>query len=248
MTPPLHIARDSAIAEVTLRRPERRNALSHELIRQLTEAFGAAARDADVRCVVLTGTPPAFCAGLDLQELADAPAPSSQPDISAFRMLLDTIDRCPKPVVAAVNGPAAAGGAALVTACDVVVMAASATIGYPGVRHGLVAPIVLPYLLRCVAERTARYLLLTGELVAAARAVALGLADEVVADDGVLLRARQYAAVLAAHPPAALRDTKAALLELRGERRTEPDGTQPGPADLRVSEESRRGVQRFLER
>lgn len=248
MTPPLHSARDGAIVEVTLRRPERRNALSHELIRQLTEALGAAARDADVRCVVLTGTPPAFCAGLDLQELADARAPSSEPDISAFRMLLDAIDRCPKPVVAAVNGPAVAGGAALVTVCDVVVMAASAAIGYPGVRRGLVAPVVLPYLLRCVAERTARYLLLTGELVPAPRALELGLADEVVADDEVLLRARQYAAVLAAHPPAALRGTKAALLELRPDPLTKPDSTRPGPADLRVSEESRRGVQRFLER
>lgn len=248
MTSPLHIARDGAIVEVTLRRPECRNALSHELIGQLTEAFEAAAVDADVRCVVLTGTPPAFCAGLDLRELADAPAPSSQPDISPFRTLLDTIDRCPKPVVAAVNGPAVAGGAALVTVCDVVVMAASAAIGYPGVRHGLVAPIVLPYLLRCVAERTARYLLLTGELVPAARAVAFGLADEVVADDGVLGRARQYTALLAAHPPAALRDTKTALLALRPGPRTESDGTRPGSGDLHVSEESRRGVQRFLER
>lgn len=244
MTPLLRTVRDGAIVELTLHRPERRNALSRELIRQLTESVEAAVRDGNVRCVLLTGTPPAFCAGLDLQELADAPAQSAQPDISAFRMLLDTIDRCPKPVAVAVNGPAAAGGAALVTVCDVVVMAASATIGYPGVRHGLVAPIVLPYLLRCVAERTARYLLLTGELVPAARAVALGLADEVVDDDGVLWRAREYAAILAAHPPAALRDTKAALLTPR----TEPDGTRPGPADLHVSEESRRGVRRFLER
>lgn len=248
MRPPLHIGRADAILELALHRPERRNALSHELIGKLTEVFAAAARDADVRCVVLTGAPPAFCAGLDLQELAGDPAQSSEPDISAFRMLLDTIDRCPRPVVAAVNGPAAAGGAALVTACDVVVMAASATIGYPGVRHGLVAPIVLPYLLRCVAERTARYLLLTGELVPAARAEEIGLADAVVADEGVLERARQYAAILAAHPPAALRDTKAALLTLRPGPLTEPDGTRPGPADLHVSEESRRGVQRFLDR
>lgn len=246
MMSPLHVVRQGASVELMLHRPDRRNALSRELVEQLTQAVACAATDPDVRCLVLTGAPPAFCAGLDLQELAAAPPHSAEPDLSPFRLLLETIDHCPKPVVAAVNGPALAGGAALVTACDIVVLAASATLGYPGIRHGLIAPIVLPYLLRAVAERSARCLLLTGEPVSAARAVALGLADEMVADAELLARARCYAALLAVYSPATVRDTKAALLARRLVPRAEGNRDE-GPPDLRFSDESRAGVQRFLE-
>src|SRR5207245_10266300 len=166
------------------------NALSRGLIDALAASFERAGDDAAVRCVILTGAGSVFCAGMDLAELAESLG-RSQPasatgdgnteavweDALRLARLFDLTYSLPKPTVAAVNGAAVAGGAGLVTVCDLALAVPEARFGYPEVRRGLVAAMVMPHLLRHVGERTARYLLLTGELIDAGEAGATGLVD-----------------------------------------------------------------------
>lgn len=244
MNTPLHTEHAGAYVVLTLNRPTRRNALARELIAALTTAVRAADRDDAVRCIVLTGAPPAFCAGLDLREVAETPAADTAHDTSALLTLYETMDAAATPLIAAVNGAATAGGAALLAACDIVICAASARIGYPGIRHGLVAPIVMPSLVRLVGERRASHLLLTGELISAEEAVAYGLGNEVVPDDRLAARVREVAEMLAAHPPAAVAQTKALLRRFRTPATT--DETRPLAAAVPLSDEARAGLRRFL--
>jgi methylglutaconyl-CoA hydratase len=212
---PLHVEHRDGVCELTLNRPQRRNALSHALLAALDGALAAAGSDATVRSVLVTGAPPAFCAGLDLGEVGAPGVQVDQHDTRSLYDLYQRIDGLGKPVIAAVNGPAVAGGAGLACACDIVVCGASAQMGYPGVRHGLVAPVVMPHLLRMVGERVARYLLLTGEVLTANTALAVGLANEVVPDADLLPRARQIASLFLAYPAAAVAQTKSILARLR---------------------------------
>lgn len=205
------VARRGAVAELTLNRPEKRNALSRAMIARLTDAVRSAGADPAVRALLLTGAPPAFCAGLDLDELATAAALMSHVDLADLATLYDTIDLCPKPIVAAVNGVATAGGAALVNACDLAVLASSAEIGYPGVRRGLPATIVVPYLARHVGAQRASYLVLTGERIDARTARDWGLATDVVQDADLLPRARRLCDQLANYAPEAIEAMKSAL-------------------------------------
>src|SRR5712692_5509375 len=170
-------------AVITLNRPAKRNALSRGLIAALTDTFQRVREDAAARCVILTGAGSAFCAGMDLAELAESldlpETPAAKTSIwdDALRLanLFDLIYTLPKPTIAAVNGAAAAGGAGLVTVCDLALAVPEARIGYPEVRRGLVAAMVMPHLLRHVGERTARFLLLTGETIDSAEALRCGL-------------------------------------------------------------------------
>ena len=241
MSEPLLIVRRDAVLELTLNRPECRNALSRELIARLTAALRAAESDAAVRSVILTGTPPAFCAGLDLGEVSESGRCGETHDVSDLLELFETLDGLRKPVVGAVNGAAAAGGAALVTLCDVAVCGASARLGYPGVRRGLVAPIVMPYLLRAVGARWAGYLLLTGEMIATERAAACGLVHEVVPDEQVLSCARERAAMLAEYPAEVVGETKLLLRRLY-ESCTPEDGEEFRQRAARVRLTSGMGV------
>ncbi len=248
MNAPLHVERRGGTVELTLNRSARRNALSDELIRALAEDLRMAEADANVRSLVLTGAPPAFCAGLDLHEVIAAGRTGSQHDTSPLLALYEQMENLPKPVIAAVNGPAVAGGAALVCVCDLAIFAESAPIGYPGIRHGLVAPIVMPSLLRLVGERRARYLLLTGNMLAAPQAVEYGLANEVVPDRDLLARARYYAELFQSCPPAAVAQTKAILGRLRNLPAAELIAeTRRLSAAVALTDESRAGVQRFLD-
>ncbi len=208
----LEIARYPGFVELILNRPAVLNALSISLIAELTSEIQKAADDAAIRSIILTGAPPAFCAGLDLNEVAAA---GPHYDSSPLLNLFETIENLSKPVIAAVGGAAAAGGAALASVCDVAICAASARISYPGVKRGLIAPIVMSYLCRLVGERHARYLVLTGESIPAAQALAMGLVDEVVAEAELMPRARQVAGMFAAHPAAALAQTKRLFGTLR---------------------------------
>ncbi|MBL9122722.1 MAG: enoyl-CoA hydratase/isomerase family protein, partial [Planctomycetaceae bacterium] len=139
------------MATITLNRPAKRNALSRELLAELGQAFFDLHQERRVRAVILTGAGGAFCAGMDLAEMqATRAAPDAfarwQQDVLAYREILETMLRFPKPILAAVSGPALAGGAGLVLAADIVVAARDATFGLPEPRRGLVAGIVAPLL------------------------------------------------------------------------------------------------------
>lgn len=245
----LSIERRDAGLELTLNRPQARNALSRALIAEFTAALQAAQGDPTVRTVVITGAPPAFCAGLDLREVAATSADQAEHDASALLTLFETIDGMSKPVIAAVNGPAVAGGAGLVSVCDIVLCAESGVIGYPEIKRGLVAAIVMTYLRRLVGERKAKYLLLTGENLDASRSVEFGLATEAVRDAELLPRARHYADLFATYPPEALANTKVLWNRIRALQHS--DAVQEARnlnASMRLTAESRAGVNQFLKK
>jgi methylglutaconyl-CoA hydratase len=240
-------------AVVTLNRPDRRNALSRGLIAGLTEAFQRARDDSAVRCVIVTGAGSSFCAGMDLAELSeslqrrpDNPAESLVWD-DALRLakLYDLIYTLPKPSIAAVNGAAVAGGAGLVTVCDLALSAPEAKFGYPEVRRGLVAAMVMPHLLRHVGERMGRYLLLTGELIDANQAAAAGLINAVVPAAQLLDRAMEWARSLAEGGPMALASTKALLHRFSHQALSIEDAAKASAAP-RLSEEARQGLEAFF--
>src|SRR5262249_29731872 len=150
----LYTPRPPAVV-LTLNRADKRNALSRGLITALADAFERAREDDAARCVILTAAGSVFCAGMDLAELQDSlGVPEEQPPVwdDALRLakLYDRIYTLPKPTIAAVSGAAVAGGAGLVTVCDLAVASPEARFGYPEVRRGLVAAMVMPHLLRHV--------------------------------------------------------------------------------------------------
>lgn len=237
---------------LTLSRPEVKNALNRALIDELREQLTKAAAEDAVRALVLTGAGDAFCAGLDLGELEQTLTASEaehRQDTVALAELLLALVTCPKPVVAAVNGPAVAGGAGLVTACDVAFAAPSARFGYSEARIGFVAALVSVLLVRQVGEKHARELLLGARLINAERAAAIGLVNDVVSEADVLERALEFAHLLASNAPGSLATTKSLLLSVA------TAGLQEAMAaaidvnvSSRMSPELREGVRAFLEK
>lgn len=235
---------------ITLNRPDKRNALSRGLITALTEAFQRARDDPAARCVILTGSGPAFCAGMDLAELQETlgcadEAGAVWEDVYRLAKLFDLIYTLPKPTVAAVNGTAAAGGAGFVTVCDLALAVPEAKFGYPEVRRGLVAAMVLPHLLRHVGERTARYLLLTGEFLDAAEACRTGLVNAVVPAAELPGRAHGWARALAEGGPRALATTKE-LLRRFSRQAVAVEETARASAEPRLTDECRQGLRAFF--
>ena len=203
-----------AVMTLTLNRPEVRNALSLELRAALQGAFEAARDDEGVRAVVLTGAGKVFCSGLDLGELGTLSAKSSEEnlaDSAALAALFKLIYTFPKPVIAAVNGHALAGGAGLASVCDLTVISDAAKLGYTEARVGFVAALVGVFLVRQTGEKAARDLLLSARLVTAQEALNMGLVNEVRPLDEVLPRALELAQTLKANSPVSLALTKRLL-------------------------------------
>jgi len=236
-------------AVITLNRPDKRNALSRALIQALKEAFERAKNDATARCLILTGAGPAFCAGMDLAELAETlqqPAETAVWDDARRLMgLYELIYTLPKPTIAAVNGAAVAGGAGLVTVCDLALAVPSAVFGYTEVRRGLVAAMVMPHLLRHVGERCARHLLLTGELIDAAEACRVGLINRVESAEQLMEKAIEWAKSLADGGPNALAMTKS-LLQKFSRQALSIEETARASAAPRLSEECQQGLRAFF--
>jgi methylglutaconyl-CoA hydratase len=238
-------------AVITMNRPDRRNAISRGLIAALSEAFQRARDDTAVRCVILTGAGRAFCAGMDLAELTEtieskAEADKVWDDAQQLTGLYQLIYTLPKPTIAAINGPAVAGGAGFVTVCDLALAVPDAKLGYPEVRRGLVAAMVMPHLLRHVGERCARYLLLTGELIDAAEACRSGLINAVApSPDKLMEQALAWARLLAEGGPKALAATKS-LLQQFSRQAISVEETAKASAAPRLSEEARQGLEAFF--
>ncbi|GAB3192538.1 enoyl-CoA hydratase family protein [Geodermatophilus arenarius] len=240
----LQVTVAGGVARLVLDSPGNRNALSRALRAQLREALDAALADDAVRVVVLDHTGRVFCSGMDLSEAAGAGA--GDQGVRELPDLLRTIWTAPKPVVAAVRGPARAGGVGLAAACDVVVAASSATFGMSEVRLGLVpaviSAVVLPRMLPHVAHR----LMLTGEVFDAATAAAGGLVDLVAPDDGVDAAVDGQVLALAAGSPWALAETKR-LLRAGGLRGSFDDLLELS-ARAFAGEDGQEGIAAFRER
>jgi methylglutaconyl-CoA hydratase len=252
MTATLVIREDRGpVTVLTLNRPDQRNALSRALLAQLRDTIERLSVDEKVRAVVLTGAGTAFCAGMDLKEAAAIDtAPDSEGQaiatIQEFADLLQRLHTLPKPTIAAVNGDAIAGGAGLMAACDVAIAAEGTRIGYPEIRRGLVAAIVMHDLTRQVGDRRARELLLGGGLINSATAHAWGLLNAVTTSAECLDVAIQFAANLSQGAPGALATTKKLLDEAAG-RPGDLRGAAAISAATRLSNEAREGIRAFVE-
>jgi methylglutaconyl-CoA hydratase len=210
---------EDGVFSITLNRPEKRNALSSELIELLHQALEQADIDADVRVVVIRGSGKDFCAGADLDELlASADRTLAENEGSALRLgeIFERIRALPKPVVSLVQGRALAGGAGLATSCDLVMASRSAQIGYPEIQRGFVPAMVATLLRRSVGEKIALDLLLTGRVLGAEDAVATGLISRVVADGDLEKEGQSLARRLATSSASALALTKQLFFELDG--------------------------------
>jgi methylglutaconyl-CoA hydratase len=241
-----------SVVILTLNRPHRRNALSRDLVVELSDQLTKIEAESGTRAVVLTGADPVFCAGMDLKESLDSSGtPESEQraiaDLQGIADLVDQLHRLSKPTIAALNGDAFAGGAGLAGACDFVIAAEQARIGYPEVRRGLVAAVVMQDLVRQVGDRRARFLLLTGEPISASEAERWGLINRVVPSQSCLTEAVGLGASLTASAPGALATTKRLLDETSG-RPANLRGPAAVTAAIRVSEEAEEGMLAFLEK
>jgi methylglutaconyl-CoA hydratase len=252
MSDVLLAATDAGILTLTLNRPGRRNALSAELVAELARAVRDADLDASVRVVLLRGAGRDFCAGADLSELlASVSRSPEENEAEALRLgeLFLAFRALPKPVIAAVQGNALAGGCGLATACDLVLAHEGARFGYPEVQRGFVPAMVLTLLRRAVGEKIAFDLAATGRLLSAEEARAIGLVSRTVAAETFDGEVASVAAALAGASATALGLTKKLLYELDGLGIA--DGIRLGArvnALARTTREFRELVEKFLSR
>lgn len=232
------------VLRVVLNRPEKRNALSAAMCRELVEALESGGRDPEVRVLLLEARGKSFCAGMDLAEIA----PESTEEITAAQEALFTVgSRLDKPLVGAVQGAALGGGTGLVANCHIAIAAENATFGLTEIRLGLWPFLVYRAVALAVGERRALEMALTGRTVDASEARASGLVHEVAAD--VQARALEIAVALGAASPTAIRTGLEFLREARGK-----DWADAGRIAARMrnevfeSEYFREAVRAFLER
>jgi methylglutaconyl-CoA hydratase len=198
------------LAILTLNRPEKRNAISYELIDELLRALQEV-ESSSAQVLILTGEGKAFCSGMDLDNLRSITGRTpeeNRADSGTMAHLFRTVYEFPKVTIAAVNGPAIAGGCGLATLCDFTLASSEASFGYTEVRIGFVPAIVSSFLLRQIGEKHARDLLLTGRIINADEAFRIGLVNEIVVPDKLMARARELAATLLQNSPASLLATK----------------------------------------
>jgi methylglutaconyl-CoA hydratase len=200
------------ITVLTLNRPERRNALTIELLSELNAAIKIASDQPQERVIILRGAGAAFCTGLDLKEAADQTRAHATAEMVANTLV--AISETRLITIAVVHGAAVAGGAGIMSACDFVVAAEGTKIGYPEVRRGLVAGLVMTFLRRQIGERNMRELLLASELVDAERAKEIGLVNRVVARDDLMSEAQTFAQSILQGAPGAMSQTKRLIEEL----------------------------------
>lgn len=235
-----------------LDRPDKRNALSRQMLADLLQAFHDFHQERQVRAVILTGAGAAFCAGADLAEMhAAATDPAAQQiwydDTRLYCEVIETMLRFPKPIVAAVNGPALAGGAGLVLAADLVIAGHDASFGLPEPRRGIIAGVVAPLLAFRTGGSWAAELLLTGRRIDAADAHRRGIFQEVVKTDLVWARAHQVATECAELAPEALQLTKRLLNETIGEQLfTQLSAGAAASATSRTTDAAREGLDAFV--
>lgn len=242
------------VGTIVLNRPDRRNAITRQMLADLLQAFEDLHGQRKVRAVVLTGAGSAFCAGMDLSEMletskADNALAMWHHDAVAYRDVVECMLRFPKPIIVAVNGPAVAGGAGLVLAADIVVAGNSAKFGLPEPLRGLVAGLVSPLLAFRVGGGLSAYLLLTAEILEAEEAKARGIYHELVPVDLVWARAAEIAGQCARCAPEALQLTKKMLNETIGEHlSTLLSAGAAASATARTTEAAAEGLAAFLEK
>jgi methylglutaconyl-CoA hydratase len=247
----IQLAYDSGVPTITLNRPDKRNAISFELIDDLLRALKEV-ETSNALVLILTGAGKAFSSGMDLDNLkaliGRSPEQNLQ-DSETMVRLFRTLYEFPKVTIAAVNGAAIAGGTGLALLCDFTLAVPEAKFGYTEVRIGFVPAIVSTFLLRQVGEKHARDLLLTGRIIGAEEAARMGLINEIVPSEDLMSRARELAALLMENSPASLLATKKLLSDhARAELNEQIESAVRENAAIRTTADFREGVTSFLEK
>ena len=235
------------ITLLTLNRPERLNSLTIELLTELTDAIEKTAADGAQRILILRGAGNTFCTGLDLKEAAEMDKAHASAKMVAKTLI--TLGQTRLITIAMVNGAALAGGAGIMSACDFVVAAEQTKIGYPEVRRGLVAGLVLTFLRRQLRERDLRELLLTSELIDSKRALEIGLINRVVPPNELESTVRKIADSVLQGAPGAVSNSKRLIEELWSSSVEEDVGLAlRHHMQARESKEAKEGIAAFLEK
>lgn len=247
----LELSFGHGVATVTLNRSELRNAFNDEVIAELTAVLFELEKRGEVRCIVLAGNGPAFCAGADLnwmKRIAGYSRDENVADASGLARMLEQLYRMPKPTIARVHGDTYAGGIGLVSACDIAIAAEPAQFCLSEVKLGLIPATISPYVIRAMGARMAHRYFLTAERFGAVEAQRIGLVHEVVAADALDGKVAEVARSLVTAGPEAVKACKKLLHDVAGHaidaglvRRT-----VEAIADIRASDEGREGVQSFL--
>jgi len=247
----LKLEYDGALAIITLARPDKRNAISTQMIEDLLASLGEV-QSSSARVGILTGEGKAFCSGLDLDELRAIATRSPVEHLEDSRRmarLFRTVYSFPKPLIAAVNGHALAGGCGLATLADFTIAVPDAKFGYTEVRIGFIPALVSVFLRRQIGEKRTRDLALTGRLFDAAEAREMGLVNLVVAAEELMAEARKLAATLIAASPTSLARTKRLLVEFsEKDLDREISMAIQENADIRSTADFREGLASFLEK
>jgi len=247
----IEIETDGTLALITLNRPEKRNAISASMIAELLAALDAVEAGGE-RVAILTGAGKAFCGGMDLDALKSLATQSPEENLADARRTARLFRRLwsfPKPLIAAVNGAALAGGCGIATLCDFTLAAPEAKFGYTEVRVGFIPALVSIFLERQVGEKLARDLLLTGRIIDAAEASRMGLVTKVVPAEQLLTSAHELAKTLFANSPGSLQATKRLLVrasEAKIEERIELAVAES--VAVRSTPDFREGLAAFLEK
>ncbi|HXJ16224.1 MAG TPA: enoyl-CoA hydratase-related protein [Candidatus Polarisedimenticolia bacterium] len=247
----LILEREGAIATITLDRPEKRNAISTEMLSDLLAALDEV-EASPARVTIIRGSGKAFCAGMDLEGLRSLLGQSPQESLRHSRQVAAMFLRIygfPKPVIAAVNGAAIAGGCAIATLADFTLAVPGAKFGYTEVKIGFAPALVSVFLRRQIGEKQARDLLLSGRIIDAAEAFRMGLVNEIIPAERLMARARELASELAAASPASVTRTKRLLLACdQADLKSEIELAIRENAEIRSTPDFREGLTSFLEK
>lgn len=247
----IQLAYDGAVATITLNRPEKRNAVSFQLVAELMAALDEIERST-AQVLILTGSGKAFCAGMDLEELKSLLGKTHDENVKDSSLMAAVFRRLYEfalPTIAAVNGAAIAGGTGFATMCDFTLAVPDAKFGYTEVKIGFVPAIVSSILVWQVGHKIARDLLLTGRLFDAAEAHRIGLVNEIVAPEALMSRARELAAQILENSPSSVRATKKLINGFISAQLDEQIASAiRDNARIRTTADFREGLTSFLEK
>ncbi len=249
----LEVTRQGYVGSVILNRPDVRNAFNETAIAEIIGAFRALGAEDGIRAIVLAARGPAFCAGADLnwmKKMAGYTRAENLADAAQLAEMLRTIHRCPKPVVARVQGDCYAGGMGLVAACDIAVAAETVNFCLSEVKLGLIPATISPYVIRALGENAARRYFLTAERFSAQEAMRIGFVHEVTAVDALDEKITQIVNALVVASPHAVKEAKRLVHDVAGMALNDDlvGDTVERIADIRASDEGREGVKSFLEK
>lgn len=249
----LEVTIHGGVATVRLNRPDVRNAFNEIMIGELAGAFRALGVDASIRAIVLAADGPAFCAGADLgwmKKMAGFTRAENLADAAQLAEMLHTIYRCPKPVVAKVQGDCYAGGMGLVAVCDIAVAVEASHFCLSEVKLGLIPATISPYVIKAMGENAARRYFLTAERFSAQEARRIGFVHEVVPAESLDATVGEIVKALVANSPNAVKEVKRLVHDMAGMPLSDAliADTAERIADIRSSEDGKEGVRSFLEK